>query len=49
MKIETIAEYVGDDQTITLLTELGVDYGQGYAIDKPSPVEPELALSGAVL
>lgn len=39
MKIETIAEYVGDQQTMAMLAALGVDYAQGYAIHKPSPVE----------
>jgi predicted signal transduction protein with EAL and GGDEF domain len=29
MKIETIAEYVGDEQTMALLARLGVDYAQG--------------------
>jgi diguanylate cyclase (GGDEF)-like protein/PAS domain S-box-containing protein len=39
MKIETIAEYVGDEQTMAMLAGLGVDYAQGYAVHKPSPVE----------
>ncbi|MFK5915698.1 MAG: DUF1631 family protein [Woeseiaceae bacterium] len=30
-----IAEYVQDDETIQLLQELGVDYAQGYGIEKP--------------
>ena len=34
----TIAEYVSDDQTIALLKELGVDYGQGYHLGLPAPL-----------
>lgn len=34
----TIAEFVGDDATIALLSALGVDFGQGYHIDRPFPV-----------
>ena len=30
-----IAEYVQDDETIQLLQDLGVDYAQGYGIEKP--------------
>ncbi|MFN2616167.1 MAG: AMP-binding protein [Thermoleophilaceae bacterium] len=37
---ETVAEFVGDDQTITLLRGLGVDFGQGFHIAKPGPIEP---------
>lgn len=33
-----IAEYVQDDETIQLLQELGVDYAQGYGIEKPLPL-----------
>lgn len=32
---QTIAEYVGDDETLKLLNEYGVDYAQGYHIGKP--------------
>jgi diguanylate cyclase (GGDEF)-like protein/PAS domain S-box-containing protein len=35
---QTIAEYVPDDQTIALLKELGVDYGQGYHLGLPAPL-----------
>ncbi len=34
----TIAEFVGDDATIALLSALGVDYAQGYHIGRPIPV-----------
>jgi len=32
---ETIAEFVGDAETMRLIGELGVDYGQGYHIGRP--------------
>ncbi|MEX0992579.1 MAG: EAL domain-containing protein [Solirubrobacterales bacterium] len=35
---QTIAEFVGDDDTIKLLQEYGVDYAQGYHIGRPRPV-----------
>ncbi len=39
MKIKVIAEYVENEQIIKLLREMGVDYGQGYAIARPGPIE----------
>jgi len=35
--IQTIAEYVGDEETVRLLREYGVDYAQGYHIGRPDP------------
>ena len=37
--IATVAEYVENEQTLTLLREIGVDYAQGYHIGKPHPIE----------
>jgi EAL domain len=34
----TIAEFVGDSETVKLLKEHGVDYAQGYHLGKPRPV-----------
>jgi diguanylate cyclase (GGDEF)-like protein/PAS domain S-box-containing protein len=39
---ETIAEYVGDDQTLALLRSLGVDYAQGFHIGRPAPLREAL-------
>jgi diguanylate cyclase (GGDEF)-like protein/PAS domain S-box-containing protein len=39
MGIETIAEYVENDQIISKLQKLGVDYGQGYGIEQPGPLD----------
>ena len=35
----TIAELVGDETTVALLTRLGVDYGQGFHLGRPAPLE----------
>jgi diguanylate cyclase (GGDEF)-like protein/PAS domain S-box-containing protein len=40
----TIAEFVGDEQTLTILTELGVDYVQGFHLGPPAPLENWLGL-----
>lgn len=40
---ETIAEYVGDDETVELLRTLGVDYAQGFHVGRPAPLEQRLA------
>ncbi len=32
----TIAEFVGDEETVRLLTNLGVDYGQGFHLGHPA-------------
>jgi diguanylate cyclase (GGDEF)-like protein/PAS domain S-box-containing protein len=33
----TVAEFVGDDRTIDMLREYGVDFAQGYHMGKPEP------------
>ncbi|MDH5516105.1 MAG: EAL domain-containing protein [Gammaproteobacteria bacterium] len=39
MGIKTIAEFVENDTIIEMLSRLGVDYGQGYAISMPQPLD----------
>jgi diguanylate cyclase (GGDEF)-like protein/PAS domain S-box-containing protein len=34
----TVAEHVGDDETVALLRELGVDLGQGFHLGRPAPL-----------
>ncbi len=34
---KTIAEFVGDQQTLRLLREYGVDYAQGFEVGRPGP------------
>jgi EAL domain-containing protein (putative c-di-GMP-specific phosphodiesterase class I) len=36
--MKTIAEFVGNDETIVFLREYGVDYAQGFHVGKPAPV-----------
>jgi EAL domain-containing protein (putative c-di-GMP-specific phosphodiesterase class I) len=38
----TIAEFVGDDETVDVLKAHGVDYAQGYHLGKPRPVSVAL-------
>lgn len=42
MNLKIIAEYVENNEIIEMLREMGVDYGQGYGIAKPIPVEEVL-------
>ncbi len=39
MGIKTIAEFVETEQIMARLAEIGVDYAQGYTIDKPFPLD----------
>jgi EAL domain-containing protein (putative c-di-GMP-specific phosphodiesterase class I) len=40
---ETIAEFVGDEPTISMLRIYGVDYAQGFAVGRPQPQIPVVA------
>ncbi|OYY50214.1 MAG: GGDEF domain-containing protein [Methylophilaceae bacterium 17-44-8] len=42
MKIKTIAEFVEDAATMKLLKKMGVDYGQGFYLSSPMPIESAL-------
>ncbi len=37
--LQTVAEGVEDEETLTLLRNLGVDYAQGYHLGRPGPLE----------
>jgi EAL domain-containing protein (putative c-di-GMP-specific phosphodiesterase class I) len=37
---QTIAEFVGDQATVELLRDYGVDYAQGFEVGRPHPVVP---------
>jgi diguanylate cyclase (GGDEF)-like protein/PAS domain S-box-containing protein len=43
----TIAEFVTDEETLSLLREYGVDYAQGYHIREPGPLPVVLAKKAA--
>lgn len=38
MGIKTVAEFVEDEKALACLKEIGVDYAQGYHIEKPGPL-----------
>ncbi len=38
---ETIAEFVGDEPTMRVLRQLGVDYAQGFQVGRPRPLVAE--------
>jgi diguanylate cyclase (GGDEF)-like protein/PAS domain S-box-containing protein len=40
----TIAEFAGDQQTVELLTRLGVDFVQGYYLGRPAPLSEHVAV-----
>ena len=40
---KTIAEYVEDDEVLEILREIGVDFAQGYGIEKKRPIVELLA------
>jgi EAL domain-containing protein (putative c-di-GMP-specific phosphodiesterase class I) len=35
---KTVAEFVENEETLTILAEIGVTYAQGYHLGKPKPV-----------
>jgi Amt family ammonium transporter len=39
MGLKTIAEFVETEEILNTLNEIGVDYAQGYHIDRPRPLE----------
>jgi EAL domain-containing protein (putative c-di-GMP-specific phosphodiesterase class I) len=42
LHVETIAEFVSSEEILEVVTELGVDYAQGYFIGKPEPITKHL-------
>ncbi|MFW1678064.1 EAL domain-containing protein [Pontibacter sp. JAM-7] len=43
MGMQTIAEYVENDEIMSMLQHIGVNFAQGYGIDKPQPFSEILA------
>jgi len=39
MGLLTVAEFVGDEETVEILRKIKVDYAQGFGIGKPTPLE----------
>ena len=40
---QTIAEFAENEEIITMLRGMGVDYAQGYGVDKPKQLREELS------
>ncbi|PWQ94194.1 sensor domain-containing protein [Leucothrix arctica] len=43
MNLKVVAEYVENDKIMAVLRGMGVDYGQGYGISRPKPIEEMIA------
>ena len=43
MQLKTVAEFVEDDSIRQKLVEVGVDFGQGYGLGKPQPIQEILS------
>jgi EAL domain-containing protein (putative c-di-GMP-specific phosphodiesterase class I) len=43
--MKTVAVFVSDAETLRMLRELGVDFAQGYAVGRPTPVHDALPLT----
>ena len=41
LEIKTVAEFVSSEEILNKVKEIGVDYGQGFYLGKPSPEIPE--------
>lgn len=39
MGLKTVAEFVENQDVVSLLADLGVDYGQGFGLGRPAPLE----------
>jgi EAL domain-containing protein (putative c-di-GMP-specific phosphodiesterase class I) len=39
LRKRTVAEFVGSEETLKLVRDAGVDFGQGFYIGKPDAVE----------
>lgn len=42
MGLKTVAEFVDDEAKLERVRELGIDYGQGFVLHRPEPVETSL-------
>ena len=45
MGMQTIAEFVENEEILKVLSEIGVNYAQGYGVAKPVPLEEILAMA----
>ncbi|MCP3687532.1 MAG: EAL domain-containing protein [Gammaproteobacteria bacterium] len=49
MGMQTIAEFIENDKVREMLVAIGVNYGQGYGLGKPEPLQDLIAKSGVAL
>lgn len=42
LQLQTIAEFVENQEILALLADIGVDYAQGYGLEKPMPLQDKL-------
>ena len=47
LQLETVAEGIEDERSLSLLREWGCDYGQGYFIHRPAPMKEVSTFLGA--
>jgi EAL domain-containing protein (putative c-di-GMP-specific phosphodiesterase class I) len=38
LNMQTVAEYVENQHILSVITDMGLDYAQGYGIGKPEPL-----------
>ena len=43
MGLETVAEHVEDEDTVTELQEIGLQHGQGFHLGRPAAMDDQLA------
>ena len=48
MEVMTVAEYVSNEQILSKLQEIGVDFAQGYAVSMPCPIGDCELVSGTL-
>jgi hypothetical protein len=46
--IETVAEFIEDEEVLGLVRGIGVDFAQGYAVGRPQLLDESLVVDGAV-
>lgn len=46
MGMQTIAEFVENEEILRVLGQIGVNYAQGYGVAKPAPMEEIFAAAG---
>jgi len=49
MGMKTIAEYVENDEIRTILTEIGIDYAQGYGVGRPQAIDKLICKANNVI